>query len=142
MRELRGEPHYASQLLVAEKEIRTAMRRLQRAIAFHTRSSSTSSGEVIANWVERLEDPDPDADPRRVMNRFVNEFGVENGSVQPRAYPDSDEGSTIGGSKAEMPVLTVGCSCANSCHKSIAFAEELASMQWPGDWVVDVEHGI
>jgi hypothetical protein len=96
MLELRGEPHYVSQLLVAEKEIRTAMERLQRAVAFHTRSSSTSSGGVIANWVERLEDPGPDGDPgRAVMNRFVNEFGVEDESVQPRTYFDSDEVVTL-----------------------------------------------
>jgi hypothetical protein len=141
MLELRGEPHYASQLLVAEKEIRAAMERLQRTTAFHTRSSSTSSGEVIANWVERLEDPDPDGDPgRTVMNRSVNEFDVEDDSVQPRAYPDSDEGSNIGGGKSKMPVLTVGCSCVNGCYKNVAFAEELASMQWPGNWAIDVEH--
>src|SRR5689334_6552644 len=41
--ELCGEPHYASQLLVAEKEIRNAMEHLQRPIVFHTHSSSNCS---------------------------------------------------------------------------------------------------
>lgn len=142
MLKLRAEPNYASQLLAAEREIRNAMECLQRAIAFRTRSSSTSSGDVVADWVEGLEHHGVDGDPNgAVMNRFVDEFGVGDESVQRREYPDLDGDNYFSGGKAEMPVLSVGCSCANGCHKSVAFAEELASKQWPGDWAVKVEHG-
>lgn len=139
--ELLAEPHYASQLLKAEKEICDTMKLLQDTSAFHARSTSSSSGEVIDVWVEGLEADCMDGvSSQAVINLSTNEFGVDYGPAQLQQYLESDENSIFGGGEAGMPILRVGCSCANGCYKSVAFAEELAGKEWPGDWVVRVEH--
>lgn len=141
MLELRGEPYYASQLLAAEKEIRAVMRRIQGIVAFRMRSSSTSSGEVVANWVEGLEDHSSVDDDREtaVVNCTMDELGAEDEPVQPQKSVDSGRVSYVDGVAAELSVLRVGCSCAVGCHKSITFAEDLANKHGPGGWAVKVD---
>jgi hypothetical protein len=36
--------------------------------------------------------------------------------------------------------LRISCFCAAGCHRSVAFAEELAAMDWPKAWHIDVTH--
>lgn len=59
---LRQDSYYVSKLLTAEKEIRSAMDRLPHAMEIHNRFSSNSSGEVVAGWLDGLEDPGIDGD--------------------------------------------------------------------------------
>ncbi|CAN9173706.1 unnamed protein product [Alternaria alternata] len=116
MIELRKEPHYVSNLQAAEKEIRNAMECLLMSIECRKRSSSTSSGEVVAEWVGGLEKQDTD---EVVKDDFESKDSYFN---------------------AKMAALRVGCSCVIGCYKSVAFAEDLANRLWPKEWVVNVEH--
>lgn len=116
MIELRKEPRYVFSLQAAEKEIRNAMECLLMSIEFRKRSSSTSSGEVVAEWVRGLEKQDTD---EVVMDDLESEISYFN---------------------AKMKTLRVGCSCLIGCYKSVAFAEDLASRPWPKEWAVNVEH--
>lgn len=36
--------------------------------------------------------------------------------------------------------LCVGCMCGSGHHRSVALAEELGRMEWPGEWKVEVNH--
>ncbi|KAH7116136.1 hypothetical protein B0J11DRAFT_584169 [Dendryphion nanum] len=116
MLELRIDSHYASQLLRAEKEIRDAMERALRIVGSHTQSSSSSSGEVIAEWVDGLEDGGDDVDD------------------------ESDTSGELDAEDASTRVLRVGCNCAHGYQKSVAFVEELASKEWPKGWLIQLEH--
>jgi hypothetical protein len=113
---LRKEPHYISILQAAEEEIRNAMESLIKANEFRKRSSSTSSGEVVAEWAEGLGEEDTD-------EVVLQDFEGEN------SYFEMD-----------MPIMRVGCSCLTGCYKSFVFAEDLANRPWPKEWVVTVEH--
>ncbi|PVH90324.1 hypothetical protein DM02DRAFT_636899 [Periconia macrospinosa] len=126
------DPYYASQLLTAEKEIRSAMERLPKAMKIHTRCSSNSSGEVIAGWLDGLEDDGADGES--------DDFSVEDEPLPLQGYLESCKRPYFGGGEANMLVLRVGCSCANGCYKRIAFAAELARKQWPEGWTVRIEH--
>ncbi|KAF2810223.1 uncharacterized protein BDZ99DRAFT_416440 [Mytilinidion resinicola] len=67
-------------------------------------------------------------------------------SGEPRAGHEAnghDGDLTIAGSsdeELESPVLRVGCNCALGHHRSVAFVEELARLEWPGDWRVQIVH--
>lgn len=123
MVELQKESHYISCLQAAEKEVHSAMTHLLTAIACRERSLSTSSGGVVAEWVERLEKQDTDA---VIMEDIDSGISLYEGT---NSYFD-----------AKVTALRVGCSCVSGCYKSIAFAEDLASRPWPREWVVKVEH--
>ncbi|KAF2499444.1 hypothetical protein BU16DRAFT_614872 [Lophium mytilinum] len=57
---------------------------------------------------------------------------------------DDDDGDSINVESLDEdpdgPVLRVGCNCALGHHRSVAFVEELARQEWPGDWRVQVVH--
>jgi hypothetical protein len=116
MTALRKEPHYISVLQAAEKEIRNAMECLLKANELRKRSSSISSGEVVAEWVGGFEKEDTD-------EVIPHDFESENSYFE-----------------VKMPTMRVGCSCLTGCYKSVVFAEDLASRPWPKGWAVNVEH--
>ncbi|KAK6954631.1 hypothetical protein Daesc_004598 [Daldinia eschscholtzii] len=36
--------------------------------------------------------------------------------------------------------VRVGCLCGSGHHRSVAFSEHLAQMEWPEDWEVELQH--
>ncbi|KAL5400230.1 hypothetical protein PMIN03_012560 [Paraphaeosphaeria minitans] len=108
------------------------MEHLQKAMKNHTRSSSNSSGEVVAGWLDGLEDHSADGESY--------DFGVGDEPLPLREYLESRKGPYSKRSEETMLVLRVGCSCVSGCYKRFAFAAELARKQWPEGWVVKVEH--
>ncbi|KAI0157921.1 hypothetical protein GGR52DRAFT_576890 [Hypoxylon sp. FL1284] len=57
---------------------------------------------------------------------------------------DGDDGSSSGGSRRGNrgggAMLRVGCLCGSGHHRSVAFAEQLAAIDWPEDWGLEVVH--
>ena len=113
---LRKEPHFISVLQTAEKEIRNAMECLLKSNEFRKRSSSTSSGEAVAEWVGGFEQEDTD-------EVILDNFESENSYLE-----------------VKVPTVRVSCSCLTGCYKSVAFAEHPAGRPWPKEWAVNAEH--
>ena len=42
--------------------------------------------------------------------------------------------------RGQVMVLRVGCLCVSGHHRSVAFAELLAKVEWPTSWRVEVQH--
>lgn len=40
----------------------------------------------------------------------------------------------------DAAVVTVGCLCGSGIHRSVAFAEQLGKIEWPGEWAVRIVH--
>lgn len=40
----------------------------------------------------------------------------------------------------DTAVVRVGCLCGSGHHRSVAFAEQLGKIEWPGEWSVRVNH--
>lgn len=52
----------------------------------------------------------------------------------------SDEMDAEEETAPQGPVMRVGCFCAVGRHRSVAFAEGLAALRWPPEWIVQIVH--
>ncbi|KAJ9655868.1 hypothetical protein H2201_008706 [Coniosporium apollinis] len=134
---LPDEPDFAEQLERAENEIKGAMTRLQAAGALRDRSESSASGEVVDDWVEKLDDDGTNVVQGAVFPSQPNEDAF--GSAPPtQQHRESDE-SPFQYDSNEAAILRVGCLSGSGHPGSVAFAEELARREWPWGWAVRVE---
>ncbi|KAI1370401.1 hypothetical protein F4677DRAFT_457885 [Hypoxylon crocopeplum] len=42
--------------------------------------------------------------------------------------------------KSREAVVRVSCLCGSGHHRSVAFSEQLAQMEWPEDWELELRH--
>lgn len=132
---LLSDPTFVAKLNEGEREIREAMR---RKLDKYENSTSTVADSGEGDRGEREEEEEEGEENKTdEKSRQAAEGDEDDEDTEDRENEDVENKDE---ENDESILLRVGCNCALGHHRSVAFVCELASRDWPKDWLVQVEH--